>query len=834
MALLAVALLSACSETGEEAASTTADSGNARKLQGIKTLIDGGTMTRAAYTPLADYVGRRDFNKDDIIMFTKICRTTPAPIAAFTYPQLSGTTPLYEGVEFLAETKGGGWARTKRFKAQGEPEDIYWSDAESPHTFEAYGIPSDVTVTGTGDDAITTNHFDWKRGTAIIDDKTATFYMGSIGNPRVTDGDIIDYTLTAEEQEANSQEIKDNKNNVIGYDYYNPKLEKEDLLIAYDTQMQAEPGGSVALVKFHHALSSVRVVVKLSGFSSTDADNKTTVSDMYLLHQPTMYVWMMDQWQTQPLRAHNDGSSVTNDQPLVNSAWAGEATIPSFDQRKDMKLWIPKPEGSNPGKSDNEFTFYGITTPQPSTYISTVSNETYKKTQLRFTVTYPNPLKPSDMVPHTYTAELDDVYFEPGFNTTINIQLNHEDEEITVGAEYESWEYIATPDQGVLKKNSTFLQDTSHDGTDSSLEHPYVTIVGDAKATADDATWLYESAADHKIYDIYGHDGSSEAQAYQISTAFQLVSFAYEVKGGRDFTGKYVRLDADLTLQKEPDKTKSEIVTTYDDQGNISNQKEIDEAPDAISWIGIGDASNPFNGTFLGGHRFIHRLSGQPLFAALGPNAKVKQLQLSAISIGNGTGSAVTGGGIFAEVSAGRISGCRVVGDVTLSGSTGGYAGAFVGQNFIGTDLGALYASYHVGNTKSTGSTTHVGGLVGNNGNGIISGCFQAGVVSGGSSYNMGIAGDNSGDNIYNTYFNSSLFTYSSSSAHVQPKTTAEMTKQQFVDELNQGITIWRTATTDVAVDNEGTENDVYGLGHTDYDDYRYIYQPAGYPYLSQ
>jgi len=811
MALLALVLLAGCAET-EEAANTPSDLGNARKLQGIKTLVEGGATTRAAYTPLADYVGRRDFNKDDIIMFTKICRTSPAPIAAFTYPQLSGTTPLYEGIEFVAETKGGGWARTKRFKAQGEPEDVYWSDAESPHTFEAYGIPNDVTVTGTGDDAVSTNHFDWKRGTATVDGKTATFYMGSIGNPLVTD-DIIDYTLTAEEQEANRVEVKDSKNNVIGYDYNNPKLEKEDLLIAYDTQVQAEPGGSVALVKFHHALSSVRVVVKLSGFSSTDADNKTTVSDMFLLHQPTMYVWMKDQWKTQPLRAYNDGSSVTNDQVLVNSAWAGEANIPSYDQRKDMKLWLPKPKGSDPGKSGNEFTFYGITTPQPSTYVSTVSNESYKKTELSFTVTYPNPLKPSVMVNHTYTAELGNVYFEPGFNTTINILLNHEDEEMTVGAEYESWEYIATPDQGVLKKNSTFLQDTSHDGIDSKLEHPYVTIVGDTKATADDATWLYESPTNHVIYDIYGHDGSSVEQAYQISTAFQLVSFAYEVKGGMDFTGKYVRLDADLTLQKEPDKTKSEIVTTYDDQGNVSNQKEIDEAPDAISWIGIGDASNPFNGTFLGGHRFIHRLSGQPLFAALGPAAKVKQLQLSAISIGNGTGSAVDGGGLFAEVSAGRISGCRVVGDVTLSGNTAGYAGAFVGQNFIGSDKGALYASYHVGATKSTGSTTHVGGIVGNNGSGIISCCFQAGVVAGGSTANRGIAGNNTGDNIFNTYFDSSLFTYSSPSAHVQPKTTAEMTKEQFVTDLNNGLATWRGS-------------------NTDYDPYTYAYQPANYPRL--
>ena len=69
------------------------------------------------------------------------------------------------------------------------------------------------------------------------------------------------------------------------------------------------------------------------------------------------------------------------------------------------------------------------------------------------------------------------------------------------------------------------------------LERASVTIVGDAKATIDDATWLYntgEKDANNNdiIKDIYGHDGSTKEQAYQISTAYQLLSFAYEVKNG--------------------------------------------------------------------------------------------------------------------------------------------------------------------------------------------------------------------------------------------------------------------------------------------------------------
>jgi hypothetical protein len=289
-----------------------------------------------------------------------------------------------------------------------------------------------------------------------------------------------------------------------------------------------------------------------------------------------------------------------------------------------------------------------------------------------------------------------------------------------------------------------------------------------------------------------------------------LLSFAYEVANGRTFKDQYVRLDADITLQATSIKTKPEVVPTFNSDGTL-NTDAVSSAANVLSWIGIGDATHAFNGTFLGGHRFINRLCGSPLFASLGPDAKVKQLNVSAIQIGNSTTAvtaAVTGGGLFAETSAGRISGCQVVGDVVLTGNSTKYAGAF-----IGTNTGALYASYHIGETRGV-EADYVGGLVGNNGSGIISCCFQAGVVSEGATANRGIAGENSGENIFNTYFDSSLFTYSNPSVNVLPKTTAEMTKEQFVTDLNNGINTWRES-------------------HSDYDSYTYVYQPANYPRLN-
>ena len=796
ISLLSIVVLAGCSEA-EDVANTATD-GNACKLQGIEATIEGaGSVTRAKYTPLADYVGRSDFKMNDIIMFTKICRTSPDPISAFIYPALSGGTSAYEGIEYKAASNGGGWARTKRFKSEGEPDDIYWSDAENPHTFEGYGIPND-------------DGFDWKKGTTPLEGKTAEYYIGSIGDPMTT-GDI-DYTIdyTADEYKQYKEEVKDGNDNVIGYVYKNPKLEKEDLLIAYDEKMQAETGG-IAYVNFHHALSSVRVVVKISGFSSTDADNKTVVKDMYLLNQPTMYAWWKNTWETQPLMAYTEGSAVTNDQGLVDTAWGSTTERPLYDQRKDMKLWIPKPDGSDKGNSGNEFTFYGITTPQPSGYLSTVDAE-YKKTKLKFTVEYPNPLKPSEMVDHIYTASLT-AYFEPGFNTTINIQLNHEKEKMTVGAEYENWEYIATPDQGNLRKNSTFLQD---------IKRANVTIVGDTKATVDDATWLYQESAD-VIKDIYGHTGTSEADAYQISTADQLLSFAYEVTAGngetgRDFVGKYIRLDADLTLQKDYNKVKPEIVLTYDDEGKVTNQSQLDNAAAGIEWIGIGADGKPFNGTFIGGNRFIHRLYGKPLFMNIGSKGRIEQLNVNALSINNqvytiptsfggesGTRCAINGSGLFAETNAGHISGCRVVGDVSLNGTSSGA--------FIGTNEGVLFASYHVGETK--GKAT-VGGLVGDNshGDGKIQSCYQAGNVIGSGTDNHGITKEISGVN--NSYFNHELFPGGIHQADVaEGRSSAQMTKSDFVDDLNSGITSWLT-------------------NYTGYEAYRYVYQPANYPIIEK
>lgn len=633
---------------------------NQPEIRGIRAYIEGAEPeTRATVTKLADYVGRSKFLGGDKAVFTNICRTE-YPIDEFTYRVADG----FNGVTFIA-TDGGGWTRGEEDDA---PERVYWTDAVSPHTFAAYCTPQDGS-------------FDWvkkkEEGTNYF------YYEGTLGLP----GEFGELVFDSAKS-----------------------LEKEDLLISYDENVFAEPGGSVALVKFSHGLSSVRVVVNINGFSASSSavDNETKVSDMRLLHQPTEYKWMESSTLVQPVKTENEA-------------------------RRDLRLWIPNPDGMGSAQT-RTFTFYGITTPQPMDYLTTLDGDNlkYRNTQLSFQVTYPDPLYPGRLKENTYTATLKDVCFEPGYNTTINITLNHRDEQMVVGVDFDDWEFVSTPDQSQLRKNSTFLYDTNRES---------VTIAKDEKATADDATWLYFK--DGHLEDVYGHNGSAE-NPFQISTAYQFLSFAYEVKEGRSFEGLYVALDADLTFE--------------------------------VPWIGVGDESHPFKGTFLGGMRYLYGVKGMPVFATLGENARLERLQVHA-------GGDITGRGLLADTNEGDICACVVVNDVLLTGTE---AGALVGTN---AEKGVILASYHTGTTTAAGS---VGGLAGSN-SGTMVGCYQAGKVTGTPSY--GIAPETPGT------LDTCLFTPES------------VTRSEFTDTLNAGIKEWVNS-------------------HHGYDMHEYVHQPAGFPHL--
>ena len=119
-----------------------------------------------------------------------------------------------------------------------------------------------------------------------------------------------------------------------------------------------------------------------------------------------------------------------------------------------------------------------------------------------------------------------------------------------------------------------------------------------------------------------------------------------------------------------------------------------------VVWIGIGEDGKSFNGTFLGGDRYINRLNGSPLFVNLGGSALVEQLHITSIG-------SITGGGALADSNAGVIGGCKVIDDVITTGGA-----------LVGTNTGTVYASYYTGETVTTQ-------LVGTN-NGKMVGCYQS------------------------------------------------------------------------------------------------------------
>ena len=383
----------------------------------------------------------------------------------------------------------------------------------------------------------------------------------------------------------------------------NDDIAKEDLLLCYNDDVTS-PDGASAAVNFTHALSNVRVIVNIKDFAASAGatDVNAKVSDMQLLGQPVKYVW----------DGKSDSLKVADDDTSENT----------------IKLWCPKPEGDG-DKQSRTFTFYGLAVPNG------------QEQGFSFTVTYPNALNPSVTLHKTYQGKFGKkVYFHSGKCTTLNITLNHQNEQIFTGAQYSDWSFVATPDLGELRKKSTYMTNN-------------MTVTTCANATsADDATWLYKLGND--VYDIYGYDGSSADKAYCITSAQQMKSFAEEVNSGNmDFTEKYIRLDADITMQK------SATGTDY-------------------SWDGIGTGSVAFNGTFLGGDRYINRLKGSPLFISLGANARVEQLHITTIGAVND--------GALAGTNAGIIGACKVIDEVETT------SGVLVGKN-----NGTVYACYHTG-----------------------------------------------------------------------------------------------------------------------------------------
>ncbi len=453
--------------------------------------------------------------------------------------------------------------------------------------------------------------------------KTETAGLPDIyrGQLTLTDG-IVDYTNTTDKS----------GNEVSG----NEKLKKDDIVLAYSTSVVADATG-IGTVEFSHALSCLTFDLNINGFSSTpgigdnEKDNATRVVSLIVHNQPYQYKWT----QTSD-HAEVDDNSATADIKAWTNSINGDATTSGRNRR-----------------------FYYHTLAVPGSR---------SEMDIEFTVTYPDPLNTANTLSNTYTAKATNVELIAGKRTTIKISLNHQNEQMTVGAEYDDWEYADTPDQGELTKKSTFLASTSKAN---------VHLHDEAGLIRDDATWLYTDS-DGNIVDVDGNDGSA-ANPYSISSAYQLLAFAYEVNEGKmTFADKYVSLNANLYMQE-----------------SISGT--------GVEWIGIGTSQYPFMGHFDGRLHDINRLKGKSFFGYISSDATVSGVMLMGML---GT----TDGGCIVCNNAGTISGCMANGDVNGTSSAGGICETNSGTIIACAHIGSVTATDVVGTVagKNTGTATAV------------------------------------------------------------------------------------------------------------------------------
>ena len=209
-------------------------------------------------------------------------------------------------------------------------------------------------------------------------------------------------------------------------------------------------------------------------------------------------------------------------------------------------------------------------------------------------------------------------------------------------------------------------------------------------------------------------------------------------------------------------KNLAELVNNGDTDINITLDNDIDLSD--INWTPIGDYYNRYTGTFDGGNYTITGLTVTGsneyagLFGRINDAGKVKNVVLKSVQITSDNSSGYVGG--VAGWSYGKIETCSVSGSVSGSGSSSdvggvvGYqmggsitgcsssatvkgtqrAGGMAGATNSGATLTACYATGDVTLESSGPDTYYAGGVVGTNGGGILTACYAWGSVTGSGS----------------------------------------------------------------------------------------------------
>ena len=253
-------------------------------------------------------------------------------------------------------------------------------------------------------------------------------------------------------------------------------------------------------------------------------------------------------------------------------------------------------------------------------------------------------------------------------------------------------------------------------------------------ASAVSAVW------DGSIANEFESGTGAEDDPYIIKTAEQLAYLAWSVNCGNWYSGKFIRLEADILLN---DTTDWESWGESNGQGNII-------AP-VNYWTPIGNSSAYFfSGSFDGNGHTVSGIyiRGNMSRAGLFGYSAAGEMVLSNIGV---VESYISGsddyygaaGGVIGYAS-GTVTNCYNTGTVSGSGTTGGVVGD--------VDSRATVANcYNTGTVSGSGTT---GGVVGSLMSGTVTNCYNAGTVTG-SGTTGGVVGDASGNstvaNCYNT-----------------------------------------------------------------------------------
>ena len=195
---------------------------------------------------------------------------------------------------------------------------------------------------------------------------------------------------------------------------------------------------------------------------------------------------------------------------------------------------------------------------------------------------------------------------------------------------------------------------------ENSTEEPYAPVF---KAESDTPT-PWDGTVDTSWYD-------ASKDTFEISTAAELAGLAKLVNGGNNFSGKTIKLTADIDL----------------------NSKE---------WTPIGTQGNPFKGEFDGSQ---HSVVGLKLVNSIGENGMI---------------------GLFGSISGGTVSNLTVSGEVSDDKGfafDGGIAG-----NAVNATIRNCVSSVKIIDTMGS----YIGGIAGNiSGNTTIKNCSYTGEMSG-------------------------------------------------------------------------------------------------------